>query len=70
LLADDDEFNLKRMREYLTKIGISITGSAKNGKETYEKYIEQVRNGRRIELVTIDFDMPSMDGWKRSLPDN
>jgi two-component system chemotaxis response regulator CheB len=58
LIVDDASFMVKALRDILeSDSDIEVVGSAKNGKEALEK-IKQLRP----DVVTLDVDMPVMDG--------
>ncbi|MDH5570213.1 MAG: response regulator [Gammaproteobacteria bacterium] len=60
LVIDDATFMVKALTEMLdADPGIEVVGSAKNGMEALEK-IKQLRP----DVVTLDVDMPVMDGIK------
>ena len=62
MIVDDIEFNLIIISNFLTKLGIEVTEIARNGKEAVDKYKENVRNGKSFDIITMDIDMPIMDG--------
>jgi len=58
LIVDDASFMVKALKEILeTDSGIEIVGSAANGKQALEKVKEL-----QPDVVTLDVDMPVMDG--------
>jgi len=58
LIVDDASFMVKAVRDILeTDAEIEVIGSAKNGKEALEK-IKQLKP----DVITLDVDMPIMDG--------
>ena len=58
LIVDDASFMVKAVRDILeTDADIEVIGSAKNGKEALEK-IKQLKP----DVITLDVDMPIMDG--------
>lgn len=58
LIVDDASFMVKAVRDILeTDVEIEVIGSAKNGKEALEK-IKQLKP----DVITLDVDMPIMDG--------
>lgn len=58
LIVDDAAFMVKALRDILeSDAGIEVVGSAKNGQEALEK-IKQLNP----DVVTLDVDMPVMDG--------
>lgn len=58
LIVDDASFMVKAVRDILeTDADIEVIGSAKNGKDALEK-IKQLKP----DVITLDVDMPIMDG--------
>ncbi len=58
LIVDDASFMVKALTNILkSDSGIEVVGNAKNGREALEK-IRQLRP----DVVTLDVDMPIMDG--------
>lgn len=62
ILVVDDESSLREItREALENFGYTISEAA-NGREALERYEENMRQGRRFDLVLLDLAMPIMDG--------
>jgi len=62
MIADDSSFNVSLVSNFYTKVGVEVLATANNGKTAYEKYLELVRSKHFIDIVTLDIDMPIMDG--------
>ena len=58
LLVDDNAINLRMLSAYMAKLGREFE-KAVNGKEAYEKYIN---NPRDFAGILMDISMPVMDG--------
>lgn len=62
ILVVDDEAALREItREALESYGYEISEAA-NGRQALEIYEENMRQGRRFDLVLLDLAMPIMDG--------
>ena len=57
LVVDDSIFMTKQITQILTSNGFEIVGTAENGEEAIAKYQEL-----KPDLVTMDINMPKMDG--------
>ncbi len=64
LIAEDDEFNYKYLQEVLEKAGFQVY-HAGNGKEVVH-FLEQ-HQGRSVDLVLMDIEMPVMNGYEATL---
>jgi len=64
MVVDDSEFNRKILTKCLNKLGVQVQEVAHNGKQAVEKYKENIRNGKSFDVITMDVDMPVMDGKK------
>jgi len=62
LVADDSPLNVAMICNYFDKIGIKPVGTAGNGEEAVNLYKQCRQSGKMIEVVTLDIDMPKMDG--------
>jgi len=62
IVADDSSFNVSLVCNFYSKIGVEVLTTASNGQLAFEKYIDIVHSRRRIDIVTLDIDMPIMDG--------
>ena len=59
LVVDDSMFVAKQLGQILTSEGYEVVATAVDGKEGVDKYKELCPN---VDLVTMDFTMPKMDG--------
>jgi len=62
MVADDSVFNVNLVSNFFSKIGAQVVDTANNGKTIYEKYVAAIESGKEIDVVTLDIDMPVMDG--------
>jgi two-component system chemotaxis response regulator CheY len=63
ILVIDDEFvALARIKAFLKKIGDCDTST--NPKEALMQYRDAIEKGEPYNLVTIDIDMPQLDGFE------
>ena len=62
LVADDDPFNLKIMKDMITRCGKKVI-TASNGKLAVEEY---TKNKEDISLIFMDCEMPVMNGMEAS----
>jgi CheY-like chemotaxis protein len=62
LIVDDQDFNNLIVMNYLKKIGINDITVAKNGLEAYSQYKNSLEQSRLFDVVTMDVEMPIMDG--------
>jgi len=68
LVADDSLFNVNLICNYFSQFEAPVEAVAYNGYDIFMKYKEEVSSGGRIDVVTLDIDMPIMDG--RQVCDN
>jgi len=62
LVADDSPFNVSLISDYLSKFGASVVSVAYNGYDAFMKYKDSRKAHIEIDVVTLDIDMPKMDG--------
>ena len=62
LVADDSPLNVNMVCEYFKKISANVVDTASNGLDAYNKYKQNVEEGVMIDIVTLDIDMPKMNG--------
>lgn len=62
MLVDDITFNHVILRNYFDKLDIEVADIAVNGLEAIQKYSRMITRGDRPQIVTMDLDMPIMDG--------
>ena len=64
IIVDDDSLSLTILKAFLTKIDVTVTALAKNGLEGFQKYADSAERHVRPNIVTMDLEMPVMDGKK------
>ena len=62
IVADDSPFNVNLVSKFCYKFGAQIIAATGDGKSAYQKYIQSIKNGSPVDVVTLDIDMPIMDG--------
>jgi len=62
IVADDSAFNVSLVCNFYSKIGVQVLATACNGQIAYDKYLDIVKNNGDIDVVTLDIDMPVMNG--------
>ena len=62
LVADDSPLNVNMVCEYFKKISANVVDTASNGLDAFSKYKQNVEEGVMIDIVTLDIDMPKMNG--------
>jgi len=62
VVADDSPLNVVMICSFLNKLAVEIASTANNGYDAYVKYKESREAGKTIDIVTLDIDMPKMDG--------
>ena len=65
MIVDDVEFNTIILSNYFEHLGLKVLDTAGNGEDAFIKYKERFFNGMPLDVVTMDVEMPIMDG-KRS----
>jgi CheY-like chemotaxis protein len=66
MVVDDQDFNRVVLTLGLNKLGVHVKENAKNGQEALEKYKMNTRKDKSFDIVTMDVDMPIMDGKRAS----
>jgi CheY-like chemotaxis protein len=66
MIVDDISFNHIILKNFMTKIKIGISEIATNGLEAVKKYERLAESWSRPEIITMDLDMPIMDGKQAS----
>ena len=61
LVADDNATNLRIVRHLLESLGADVICVA-DGFQALSSLLESKKNGRKIDLALLDFQMPRMDG--------
>jgi len=67
MLVDDLAFNHTILSNYLDRLKIEVKDIAKNGLEAYQKYKRQAERKDRPHIVTMDLNMPIMDGKESAM---
>ena len=62
LVADDSPFNVNLTCNYFAQFGATVVSVAYNGYDAFMKYRECRMANVNIDIVTLDIDMPVMDG--------
>jgi len=62
MIVDDAQFNQVVLKNILTKIGVQVSAIASNGKEAVDQYLNSVTEGRLINIITMDIEIPIVDG--------
>jgi len=62
MLVDDEPFNLTIFKGFLKELSIKVIDKAVNGLEAYQRYQKHVYQGNYPHIVTMDLDMPIMNG--------
>ena len=67
LVADDSPFNVRMVSDFFARLGIQVIKRASDGLEAYNQYKDCRESREMVDIVTLDIDMPRMDG-KNSMP--
>lgn len=62
LVVDDDHFNNMVVSKFFQKLGVEAVGTARNGLEAYNKYLEAIEEKSPYTIITMDIEMPKMNG--------
>ena len=62
LVADDSPLNVNMICDFFKKISANVVETASNGLEAYNKYKHSIETGVIIDIVTLDINMPKMNG--------
>ena len=62
LVVDDQDFSSNILKVFLEKLNVKVTDVAQNGLEAYQKFASLVSANKSPDIVTMDLDMPIMDG--------
>ena len=66
MIVDDVPFNSLILKDFLVKLGVEVMNISVNGLEAYSKYEEHTSRRNRPHIVTMDLEMPIMDGKEAS----
>ena len=61
VVSDDSPFNVSMMCSFLAKLNVKPICTV-DGQDALENYIRSVEGGNSIDVVTLDVDMPRMNG--------
>jgi len=62
MVVDDQAYNRNLVQGFLKNIYVNVSEIAENGLEAYNKFTERLRSPENIHLITLDLDMPIMNG--------
>ena len=62
MIVDDIEFSHFILKDYFKKLSIQVTDVAENGLDGLNKYVRHSSNNNHLNIVTMDLDMPIMNG--------
>lgn len=62
MIVDDMNFNIIVLSNYLQRMKIDVGNTAIDGLDAYTKYVASVKAGNQFDIVTMDVEMPVMDG--------
>ena len=62
MIVDDVSVNQSILNMFLKRLDIEAKQTAFNGLEAYQKYRESVLKGEPFDLITMDLEMPVMNG--------
>ena len=66
MVVDDDPLNSEIIGNFFNVLGVEVTEKAYNGIIAHEKYMNSLRRGKELHIVTMDLDMPIMNGKESS----
>jgi signal transduction histidine kinase/CheY-like chemotaxis protein len=64
MVVDDIPFCHTVLKNYFQLLDIDVSGIAENGLEAYRKYVDYANKKEYLHIVTMDLDMPVMNGKK------
>ena len=62
IVADDSPLNVNIISDFFKKVSTTVVETADNGLDAFNKYKKSVEAGMMIDIVTLDIDMPKMNG--------
>jgi len=62
MTVDDVQFNNLIMKTFFERLNIEVVQMAENGEEAVKKYAAQIYEEKSLHIVTMDIDMPRMNG--------
>ena len=66
MIVDDIAFNHTILAHFFEMLGVQVVDIAVNGLEAYEKYVHRCENGSQPDIITMDIEMPVMNGKESS----
>ena len=66
MIVDDIPFNQMILKSFFDKLGVKVVSVAKDGVEACRNYQRHTGAGERPHIVSMDLDMPIMNGKKAS----
>jgi len=62
IVADDSPFNVNLVSNFCSKFGAQIIAATNDGLSAYGGYVQSIKSGISVDVVTLDIDMPIMGG--------
>ena len=62
MVVDDDYFSLNILSTFMSKLSYRVKREVKTGKDAYFAYKDSYLSGEPIRVITMDINMPEMDG--------
>jgi len=62
IVADDSPLNVAMVCNFFEKLSIKPVNTAGNGEDAVNQYKQNRLAGKMVDIVTLDIDMPKMDG--------
>ena len=66
MIVDDVEFNRDILTNYFNRLGVAVDQTAADGALAVDKYRQMILNNQRVDVVSMDIQMPNMDGREAS----
>jgi len=64
MIVEDSSFNAEIISNYLKSFKIDVAFVATDGQQAVKFYEKSIKNNNPIQLITMDLEMPIMDGMK------
>jgi len=62
MIVDDEPFNIEIIANYIKSFGLDVSCTAKHGARAAELFEESIKFGAPIKLITMDLEMPEVNG--------
>jgi len=62
MVVDDQVYSRNLIQGFLKNLQVNVSDTAENGLEAYNRFAERLRSPENIHLITLDLDMPVMNG--------